>query len=256
MTENRISGKSVDISNDDVKSFFDDRATGGKESSSRYSPAFFLFDSDPELAQKRLVFENDEFLKRVGRAGIKRDSISILDIGCGVGRWADLYRNEKNCEYIGVDFSDKMIESAKEEYEGVDNFKFYVGKFQDLSETLRKNGCDKKYDLIIITGVFMYINDSDVPTCISQLIPLVKDGGVIYLNNPICFQSRLTLKDFYSKELKSQYSAIYRTIEEWDIINKNNYPPEFKTVECDFTFPESMRNRNDTADYYWVIRKN
>ena len=197
----------------------------------------------------------EQVLKRRERAGVKRESISILDIGCGVGRWADLYRGQKGVEYVGVDFSSNMIDIAKEEYAGVDNFSFYVGSFQELTDTLKRNGCDKTFDLIIITGVFMYINDSDVPSCIKQLIPLTKENGVIYLNNPICMQSRLTLKDFYSKELQSQYSAIYRTLEEWDEVSGEYFPDSFKTVEADFTYPESMRNRSDTADYYWVIKR-
>ena len=253
--ENRISGKPTDISDDEVKSFFDDRAAEKNDGKSRYRPTFFLYDTDPELAEKRDLYEAEQFLLRLKRAGIGDHSIRILDIGCGVGRWADVYRGKEGCEYVGVDFSEEMIRIAKEEYKGEDNFKFYVGRFQDLSEILKKNGCDGKYDLIVITGVFMYINDSDVPLCISQLIPCVSDGGVIYINNPICLQSRLTLKDFYSKELQSQYSAIYRTKEEWDEINGSNYPSEFKTVECDFTYPEEMRNRSDTADFYWVIKK-
>ena len=253
--ENRISGKPTDISDEEVKSFFNDRAAGKNDGKSRYRPTFFLYDTDPELAEKRDLYEAEQFLQRLNRAGIKDHSIRILDIGCGVGRWADVYRGNKDCEYVGVDFSEEMIRIAKEEYQGEKHYNFYVGRFQDLSEILKKNGCDGKYDVIIITGVFMYINDSDVPLCISQLSPLVNNGGAIYINNPICLQSRLTLKDFYSKELQSQYSAIYRTKEEWDVINDNNYPSDFKTVECDFTYPEDMRNRSDTADYYWVIKK-
>ncbi len=254
-SDSRISGKPADISDDEVKSFFNDRAAEKNSGKSRYRPTFFLYDTDPELAEKRDLYEAEQFIQRLKRAGIADRSIKILDIGCGVGRWADIYRGKEGCEYVGVDFSEEMIRIAKEEYEGESHFSFYVGRFQDLSEILKKNGCDGEYDLVIITGVFMYINDSDVPCCISQLIPFVKEGGVIYINNPVCLQSRLTLKDFYSKELQSQYSAIYRTIEEWEEINGDNYPSEFKTVECDFTYPEDMRNRSDTADYYWVIKK-
>ena len=70
MDEHRISGKSTDISKDEVKSFFEDRAAKkGEGTPSRYTPAFFLFDTDPELAQKRVVFENEQVLKRLERAG-------------------------------------------------------------------------------------------------------------------------------------------------------------------------------------------
>lgn len=45
---------------------------------------------------------------------IKEDE-RVLDLGCGNGRLFELFKN-KNIEYAGVDFSEKLIEKAKEKY--------------------------------------------------------------------------------------------------------------------------------------------
>ena len=69
MDSSRISGKIEKISDDEVKSFFDSRAEKKNDDTSRYSPTFFLFDTDPELAKKRDVLEKEQFLLRIKRSG-------------------------------------------------------------------------------------------------------------------------------------------------------------------------------------------
>jgi len=39
----------------------------------------------------------------------------VLDLGCGNGRWFELFK-EKKVDYVGVDFSEKLIEIAKKNY--------------------------------------------------------------------------------------------------------------------------------------------
>lgn len=61
---------------------------------------------------------------------------TVLDIGCGWGRIAPLFKKEK---YFGVDFSEKMIEIAKDKYP---ENSFEVG---DASTYIPM----KKYDIIL-----------------------------------------------------------------------------------------------------------
>lgn len=44
-----------------------------------------------------------------------KDGERVLDLGCGNGRLFELFRG-RNIEYIGVDFSEKLIEKAREKY--------------------------------------------------------------------------------------------------------------------------------------------
>ena len=99
----------------------------------------------------------------------------------------------------------------------------------------------------------MYINDSEFGECIEQLHPLLGKGTKLYLNNPVGLQERTTLKDFYSEDMKCQYNAIYRTVQEYpDIIDMITHDYEIPVQE--YTYLEDMRNREETADYYWVVR--
>ena len=52
----------------------------------------------------------------------------ILDLGCGNGELArELIRRNFHGEYIGVDFSDELLEVAREGVSGFDNFTFIPG---------------------------------------------------------------------------------------------------------------------------------
>ncbi len=63
------------------------------------------------------VWQELKFLEKYAQENEK-----ILDLGCGNGRLYELFR-EKTIDYYGVDFSDKLIEIAKNRYP---QFKFQV----------------------------------------------------------------------------------------------------------------------------------
>jgi len=79
---------------------------------------------------------------------------SILDIGCGSGRISFLLSKE-GAEVTGIDYSEKMIELAKERLEKEVNLNidFFQSDFmKDFSE-------NKKYDVSLAIGVFDYVQD-------------------------------------------------------------------------------------------------
>ena len=68
---------------------------------------------------------------------------------------------------------------------------------------------------------------------------------------------RLTLKEFYSEELKDKYDAIYRTRDELlNVFEKTLMAAGFRITQNGFLFDEdALNNRKETAQYYFVLER-
>lgn len=213
MDEHRIYKEKIDIDTKRVREFYEKRArvleqSDGKGKSVRYATVTFT----EENAEKWDVMEKDLILHILNI----QETDSVLDIGCGIGRWAEtvipLCRR-----YVGADFSEEMIKFCKENFcdwnlKGKD-VSFLNMSFQELLRSDQFKG--KPFDVVLIAGVSMYINDDDLKQCFSQLASLLSKGGRLYLWESIGLGRRLTLDEIWSSALDSNYSAIYRTREEY-----------------------------------------
>lgn len=117
---------------------------------------------------------------------------NILDIGFGTGTLTKkLY--EKNCNIYGQDFSNKMVEIAQNK---MPNSKLYNG---DFSKGLVKDLKEIKYDAIIATYSLHHLTDTQKVEFINnELIPLLKDNGIIYIGD-IAFETRNELEKCKNK---------------------------------------------------------
>lgn len=107
----------------------------------------------------------------------------ILDIGFGTGTLSSkLYEN--GCFVFGQDFSEKMIEIAKEK---MPNAKLYQG---DFSKGLAKELTEEKYDAIIATYSLHHLTDEQKVDFINGLLPLLNEGGCIYIGDVAFFTRR------------------------------------------------------------------
>ena len=246
----RITGKEIEINNEKMKLFFENR--NYKSLPHRYNYVIYQ-DSNPELALKRDAYEKSKFLKYLR---VKEDSI-ILDIGCGVGRWGDeLIPYLNGGKYIGVDFSMNLLEIARKELSNTGKCDFYCGDFREICKLLADNGICYKFDTILINGVLMYINDSDIAECMRSVNKLIANGGVIYIKESVGRDERLTLNNFFSSELGSTYSAIYRSVREYAALFDEYFNAEdYNIVSEGETWESKQQNRSDTTSYYWIIER-
>lgn len=113
-------------------------------------------------------------------------SKNVLDIGFGTGTLTTkLY--EQGCNIYGQDFSDKMIELAKNK---MPNSKLFKGDFsKGLVEELKQ----QKYDAIIATYSLHHLNDKDKINFIKELIKLLHEKAIIYIGD-IAFKTREDLE--------------------------------------------------------------
>ena len=251
--KHRVVGEKIAINESEVKSFFDRRCE--KKLPYLYNYVNYQ-DKHPELALERDRYEKEKILPLLNL----RPGCRVLDIGCGVARWAtDGVMGTISSEgtYVGVDYTAGLLEMAKQNTASYSNCRFFCGSFQDILSVLPEDLRTARFDVILVNGVMMYINDGDIPTCLGNVNRLLAEGGIAYLKESVGFTERLTLNKTYSDELTSDYSAIYRSIAEYDAFFARCLPdPDFTVLERDDMWKWNLHNRRETTAYYWIIRRN
>ncbi len=110
----------------------------------------------------------------------------VLDIGFGTGTLSSkLYEN--GCMIFGQDFSENMIEAAQKK---MPDAKLFCG---DFSKGLLEPLTEQKYDAIVATYSLHHLTDEQKETFIKSLVPLLNDGGSIYIGD-VAFSSRTELE--------------------------------------------------------------
>lgn len=232
----RIYGDKEDINSENVKDFFNKRASKDFES----DLSIVLFQ-DKENSEKRHEDEQKVLFENIDVSGKK-----VLEIGCGIGRWVEPLHDK--CEsFLGLDFSEELIEIANKSY-SYDNCKFQVMSATDIKED--ELLIKPPFDVIIFSGFLMYINDGDIEVIMDEVNKVgSKDKKVFAMEPTSCMETRLTLKDFYSEGLESDYSAIYRTKDEYvEIFNRLN--PE--KIHSEFIF-EDLSDHSETKYRIFVV---
>ena len=95
----------------------------------------------------------------------------VLDVGCGGGTHSR-YLSERGLKVTGMDFSNNLIEIAKEENPQVD---FMV---MDMYEVDKLEG---KFDGIFAQASLLHIPRKDMSIVLNNLISKLNDNGVLYI---------------------------------------------------------------------------
>lgn len=244
----RITEKITDIDYRETKRFFKNRAEKFSVDNP-YSVTMYQ-DNHKELAEERNRKETGKLCPL-----LKLNSESkVLDVACGIGRWADALP-ETVREYCGLDFSRELVEIANQRNTR-ENFSFLEGAADELEENLAKNG-KGRFNRVLMVGILMYLNDRELGSTLTQVEKSCEEHSVICIREPIGIKDRLTLKDYFSDELKDHYNAIYRTRQELrgffeDSLLKNG----FHITEEGFLFDEdALNNRKETAQYFYILER-
>lgn len=83
---------------------------------------------------------------------------SVLDVGCGNGRFAGFLQENVTCKinYTGIDSSDELLSKARVNYKSSENCTINFLNLDIINETLPPNR-EKKYDLIVLFGVLHHM---------------------------------------------------------------------------------------------------
>lgn len=236
--ETRVYEKKIDINYQSTKSFWESRAD------EKLTLTSVLLGADKKAgAQEKRNFCETEIINSFLKTGSK---YKILDIGCGIGRWADNLK-DKIETYVGIDYARPFIEFASNRFLDNPNIKFKCSSASEVD----LNEIGKDFNLVICTGVLMYINDTDL----NKVFMMFKDteSDYFYIQETISLlDTRLTLNNFESKELKTNYSAIYRTQDEYeDYFQKHG----LEILSTDLFLNDETGGRKETNARYWLLRR-
>lgn len=244
----RIKKMVATIDYDQTLNFFNKRADKYQEKNP-YSVTMYQ-DNNPTLVGERNKAEVEKLLPL-----LRLDPGSkILDLACGIGRWSDAITTQIK-SYCGMDFSENLIALAKKRAHET-NRSFYVGAANDLQNVLAAHQ-EGKFSRILLIGILMYINDRDLLSVMDQLTEVSEEHAVICIREPLGIDERLTLREFYSEELKDNYNAIYRTRGElMGVLEDTLLKSGFRITENGFLFSEDeLNNRKETAQYYFILER-
>ncbi len=242
----RIKKKNIRLNEKAVLAFFEDRARKYNEAEP-YTSVLYQ-DKNPELARQRDVFEKTTIMPKLAL----RSDMNVLDIGCGIGRWAETI-GPMVATYTGVDISPELIAIARQRVDK-DNVAFHVLGADKLCKTdILKTG---SFDLVIMAGILIYLNDDAVVECLRDVAKLSASEGRVYLREPVAMEERLTLREFWSKDMEQHYSAVYRTPKQLENLFKASlYQNGFEQVKLLQMYDEPLNTRRETIQHYCIINR-
>lgn len=246
--QHRVYGQKINVDREKIRDFFDKRAIAFNLNTKSRNTTVLLGDGDSSYADNWNVYEKKMVLPVLD---IQRTD-SVLDIGCGLGRWAESLI--PLCSYYtGADISSEMIKMAEQVYgERYKNVVFLNVSFQELFDRAEIKG--RQFDKIIIAGVSMYLNDSDLENCFVRLNDILSNNGIIYIEESIGRKERLTLNNIWSENLKANYWAVYRTVEEYlDLLQPLTKNSEI--LQNGYFNNLDKEEMQDTGHWHIILRK-
>lgn len=241
MAENtRVYAELRELSYDETHEFF--RIRTAACDARKLSATMYQTD---EIASMRDKAEKELIIPLLN---LHRDD-TVLDIGCGNGRWAQTAAGRVR-RYTGIDFSADLVRAARESIRFAD---FYV---MAAHEFRRDQFPDQAFSLIILSGILAYLNDRDVKRLLVEIAAVACPAARIYLREPMGVKVRLTLDRFWSDELAARYSAVYRTRDEYAaLLSEQLLPAGFRVAHEGFPFERRLQNRTDTEQYFIILSR-
>lgn len=240
---------SSEIDEDAVFSFFQGRAKKAKSTNPLSSVLYQ--DKNPQLARARDEFEKHKLKPMLALSGNNR----VLDIGCGIGRWAEVLENDVQA-YTGVDFNEEFIAVCKSRFPDPDKFHFTTLRAEEVSpETL---GPNQRFDVVIISGLLIYLSDENCRRVADNIVSLSEESGaLVLLREPLSMGAeRFVLDRVWSEELEQEYSAIYRHYREvMEVFGNPLIESGFSREYFSPLFPDDLNNRKETKQHLFLFRR-
>ncbi len=104
------------------------------------------------------------------------DGGKILDLGCGNGRLLKVIQSAgKKYEYVGVDFSDKLLEQARQ---------LFPDEHFEQADMARLNFPENSFDVICLIASFHHLDSKkEREDLLNNIYRWLKPGGVLFMTN-------------------------------------------------------------------------
>ena len=188
---NRIYGEKTDINEKEVRDFYNKRAALSSTMKNPLS-AVVNGEQNPGQADTRSRFDREYIIPKLG---LTKNS-AVLDIGCGMGRFAELVL--PSCgRYLGADFAPEMIAAAEKRIAAYMQAQYVCASFSELMNK-PDSFFGGKFDCVVLLGVCMYINDTELVKCLTRLAGLLNDKCVMYVGDAVGYRTAEEYVELYS----------------------------------------------------------
>jgi 2-polyprenyl-3-methyl-5-hydroxy-6-metoxy-1,4-benzoquinol methylase len=192
------------IDNEKVKKFWDSRAEAhGKVP----FESIANLEEEKELLSLKVRHETEV----ISSLYPEMEGKTVLDLGAGVGQWAFRFADKGASRVTAVEYSAELVRLGQSEAFKLgleDKVDFVISSAQEFESKTT-------FDLIFISGLFVYLNDPEAQKLCTRLIAFCKPQSQVIVRDGTGLGSRHEIIDKYSDLLGAQYSAIYRTREEY-----------------------------------------
>ena len=145
----------------------------------------YRFDAECEIVQR--LIRN----AKVGSDG------AVLDLGSGVGFWAEYFAQRFN-KVIAIEASPPLFEAMSARCSRYPN----ATLINDDVLGFEPNG---RYSMIFLGGMLMYLNDDDVIALLEKLMPFLEPGGIVLCRESTVRNGTLTRQ--------GDYQVVYRSVQ-------------------------------------------
>ena len=236
-----------DLKKKNIKNFFKQRA----KTYNKFNPLKTVIyqDKNPSLAKKRDKFEK----KKIKKIIKLNENDVVLDIGCGIGRWAEKI-SKRVKKYVGIDYSEDFIKIAKKKYFKEKNINFICLEGPNLLDAKVK--AHSPYTVILIMGLFPYINEKESYNIIKKIKKINSKNCKIIIREPIAIDKEFVLDNVWSDDMETSYSAKYRTYKWFKRMFISTQLSKFYKIIIDEPlYPNHLNNRKETRQHLFYLKK-
>ena len=125
-----------------------------------------------------------------------------------------------------------------------------INFFNSTAESFYKK---KRFDLIWISGLLIYLNDKKIKKLLNNCKKMLNQNGLIIIRDATAKKKELILKNKFSEELNTFYSAKYRTKSQYNKI----FSKDFFILNNENMFPKesSLNKRKETILRIYKLKK-
>lgn len=191
------------IDADKVKEFWEKR---GEKLGSVAFESIVNLEEDPDALAEKIRVETKNVFDYLGDITGK----SMVDLGAGIGQWSFRFHDMGAAHVTAVEYAESLVDIGRAEAERRD-----IETIEFVASPAEQFVSDRTYDFIYISGLYVYLNDDQTGALMANLPKLLHEGSVVLLRDGTGVPDRHEINQQMSDHLGSEYSAIYRTKEDY-----------------------------------------
>ncbi len=187
--------------NENFRNFWSKRSKSLKNSKIGTLQSTMLTNNE-NYAKNKDNLEKKNVIKKVKKFILNK---SVLEAGCGTGRWTSKFLKYAN-SIDAYEKDSQLIKYAMEKYGKNKKVNF-------INKSITNINLKKKFDVIISIALLHYLNNKEYNSFFDNIKKISRKNSILIFRESMSIEYDFELFMFYSKILKTQYSAHYRSIE-------------------------------------------